>query len=164
MKFNHLCFLIVTCLFIATGCVRLPSPTFSASPSSATPTRNDALATAGAFVRANQPGQAALIVTGSPAKQAIQRAVNWMAVLCTIGGVACLAFAALLGYGGQVIPAIKVGLAGLLLPIFGIWFAYHWLAVVIGALIISAAIFLATHFAIVRPVIQRLENLSGKTA
>lgn len=95
--------------------------------------------------------------TGSPAHRAIQTAVNYTATLSILGGLACLAFGGLAIYGGQILPGVKLVIAGLLLPIFGIWWAYHWLLVTIIMLIGTALIWLTTHYALVRPALLSVE-------
>jgi hypothetical protein len=75
---------------------------------------------------------------------------------CILGGLACLAFGALAIYGGQVLPGVKLVLAGLLLPVFGIWWAYHWLLVVILCLIGMAAWLLIAHYALIRPALSTI--------
>ena len=96
--------------------------------------------------------------TGSPAHKAIQTLVNWQATLSVVGGLALLAFGGLAIYGGQILPGVKLVIAGLLLPIFGIWFAYHWLAVVIVALIVTAGYLLVTHYVLLRPALVAVES------
>ncbi len=100
----------------------------------------------------------------STAKTEIQKTVNWFAVLWTLGGVACLVMAGFSGYAGAIIPAIKFALAGLLMPIFGIWFAFHWLLVVILTLIAAALFFLATHYGVVNPILQKIETEAANLA
>ena len=91
---------------------------------------------------------------GSPARRAIQTFVNWQTTLGILGGLALLAFGGLAIYGGQILPGVKLVIAGLLLPIFSIWFAYHWIAVVIVALIGSAAYLLLTHYTVIQPALK----------
>jgi len=129
--------LIVLCSFCVCGCVHLPST--SALPTGTKPT-------------AKGPAAA-----GSPAHRAIQAAVNWQMTLCILGGVACLVLGGLAIYGGQLLPGVKLVIAGLLLPIFGIWWAYHWLLVTIIVLIGLAAFLLITHYAVLRPALVTIE-------
>lgn len=96
--------------------------------------------------------------SGSPARKAIQTFVNWQTTICIVGGLACLAFGGLAIYGGQLLPGIKLVLAGILLPIFGIWFAYHWLLVVILALIGAAAYVFIVHYTLIRPALVAVES------
>jgi len=138
-------------LLVSSGCVHLPSPGYAHS---ALPVANP-MAPAGnggtvSAVPSVDPGL-------SPAHVAIQRAVNWMAVLMTIGGAASIGFGILLIYGGHIMSGLQLIVAGLLLPIFGIWFAYHWLLVVILCLLGGAVFFLATHFAVVKPLMLHVE-------
>ena len=133
-RFLSVLFLTLGLVIGLCGCVHLPS--------------------ASELPGAPKVGQSA---TGSPAKKAIQTAVNYTATLSVLGGLACLAFGGLAIYGGQLLPGIKLVIAGLLLPIFGIWWAYHWLLVTILTLIGTALIWLVTHFALVRPALVSLE-------
>jgi hypothetical protein len=118
------------------GCIGLPSTSLPATPGAPS---------------------VKVATTGSPAKRAIQTAVNYTATLSILGGLACLAFGGLAIYGGQLLPGVKLVIAGLLLPIFGIWWAYHWLLVTIIVLIGTALIWLTTHYALVRPALLSVE-------
>jgi hypothetical protein len=133
-RFLSVLFLTLGLVIGLCGCVHLPS--------------------ASQLPGAPKVGQSA---TGSPAKKAIQTAVNYTATLSILGGLACLAFGGLAIYGGQLLPGIKLVIAGLLLPVFGIYWAYHWLAIVIILLISTAAIWLTTHYALIRPALVSIE-------
>lgn len=98
------------------------------------------------------------ILTNNPTHSAIQTAVNWQAALCIIGGAACLAFGGLSIYGGQIVPGIKLILAGALLPIFAIWWKMHWLLAVCLILIGGACYWLLLHWAYLRPALVKLEG------
>jgi hypothetical protein len=95
--------------------------------------------------------------TGSPARRAIQVAVNYTTTLSILGGLACLAFGGLAIYGGQILPGIKLVIAGLLLPIAGIYWAYHWLLWVAIILIGLAVWLLVTHYTQIRPALVAIE-------
>jgi hypothetical protein len=99
----------------------------------------------------------AAAVSGSPTHRAIQTAVNWQMTLCILGGVACLVFGGLAIYGGQVLPGVKLVAAGLLLPIAGIYWAYHWLLITCIVLVGLAVIFLLTHYALIQPALSSVE-------
>lgn len=148
---KKLTIILAACVMLA-GCVHLPD--FSSPPVPPGVTNAH-----GAVVSAPAPVPPS---TASPSTVAIQHAVNWQTTLFILAGVACLALCGFLAYAGQVVPAVKVGLAGLLLPIFGIWFAYHWLLVVIITLLSAAAFFLATHYAVVAPLLTRLDASAAK--
>jgi hypothetical protein len=146
--------LLAGCILLA-GCVHLPSISQPATLPTVVP--NGVPVPAGTLVQ-----KVTLPATASESTKAIQRSVNWQAGLFIIAGVACLALAGFLGYSGQIVPAIKVGVAGILLPIFGIWFAYHWLLVVIVCLLGAAAFFVATDYAVVKPILARLDAAAEK--
>lgn len=78
----------------------------------------------------------------TPASAAIKKTVHAQTALFWVGGIVCLGLAAFMGYCGQVIPALKFGAAGVLLPVFGVWWAFHYGTVIIVALIASAVGFL----------------------
>lgn len=99
----------------------------------------------------------AAAISGSPTHRAIQAAVNWQMTLCILGGVACLVFGGLAIYGGQILPGVKLVAAGLLLPIAGIYWAYHWLLITCLVLIGLAAFFLITHYALIQPALTAVE-------
>ena len=128
---------LLLALSLFCGCIGLPStklPTAPGAPSVGAP------------------------AAGSPARRAIQTFVNWQTTLGILGGLALLAFGGLSIYGGQILPGVKLVIAGLLLPIFSIWFAYHWIAVVIVVLIGSAAYLLLTHYTVVQPALKAVES------
>jgi hypothetical protein len=80
-----------------------------------------------ATVRAQAPGQ--------PVAKAVAQIVHYCEWACAL----CLLAAGALGYFGQVIPAIKVGLAGIALIVFAKWFDYHYgIAIAFG--LIAAAV------------------------
>ena len=95
---------------------------------------------------------------GSPAKRAIQTAVNYTTTLTILGGLACLAFGGLAIYGGQILPGVKLVIAGLLLPIAGIYWAYHWLMWTVIVLIAAAFYVLIYHYTTVRPTLVAIET------
>ena len=132
--------LLVLSLFMC-GCVHLPSASLPG-----------AVSTVGKVPLSGQ------VPSGSPAHQAIQKVVNWQTMLFVLGGLACLAFGGLAIYGGQVLPGIKLVIGGLLLPVFGIWFAYHWLLVTIIVLIGGALFLLLTHYTVLRPALAAIET------
>ena len=56
------------------------------------------------------------------------------------------------------LPGVKLVIAGLLLPIFSIWFAYHWIAVVIVVLIAAAAYVLIHHYMVIQPALKAVST------
>lgn len=71
--------------------------------------------------------------------QSVAKAVSSIVHGCEWAGLLCLIAAGALGYFGNIIPAVKVGLAGLALIVFARWFDYHY-GMVIAALLIAAAV------------------------
>lgn len=57
---------------------------------------------------------------------------EWIGALCFVAAIA-------LGYFGNPIPAVKVGIAGISLLVFAKWFDYHY-GIVIAGILISAAV------------------------
>jgi hypothetical protein len=94
----------------------------------------------------------------SESTRAIQRTVNWFATLAVLGGLALLGLGVFLCVNGHVVPGIKFALCGLLLPIFGIWFAYHWLMVAIVALLVIAGLEISAHYVLVAPLLRKIEQ------
>jgi hypothetical protein len=103
-------------------------------------------------------GKVTAALTHSASHNAIQMAVNWQTTLCILGGLACLAFGGLAIYGGQIVPGVKLVVAGVLLPIFGIWWSYHWLLVVCLILIGAAVYWLLMHWAFLKPAMTKVET------
>lgn len=131
-------FIALACIvFWLSGCIGLPSAAKLPIPGA--------------------PAAVGKAVSGSASNRAIQTAVNYTTTLSILGGVACLVFGGLAIYGGQLLPGIKLVIAGLLLPIAGIWYAYHWLYVAIACLVGGAAYILITHFSVVRPALVAVE-------
>ena len=161
-------------LFSFFGCVKLPSlygPDVTSRPQATIePSHRDIAGVTGpgsvtpAASRRDVPGVAVpreVTHEKSESTKSIQALVNWQAGLFILGGLACLSLGGLCFYGGQIIPGLKFILAGLLLPIFGIWFAYHWLLVVILVLLAGGALFLATHYAMIKPILDKLESFGA---
>lgn len=138
MRFIKNILAVFAVVYLLAGCVGLPNTSSVSSGSSVSQ-------------------KVAAAITGSPTHRAIQTAVNWQMTLCILGGVACLAFGGLAIYGGQLLPGIKLVIAGILLPIAGIWWAYHWLMVTIIVLIALAGILLITHYSAIQPALSAVE-------
>jgi hypothetical protein len=81
---------------------------------------------------------APLIIDDSPVRATVKREVTWF----WVAGILCLLAAGGCAYVQLYIPAIKLGAAGILIPIFATWFAYHYAAIICTALIASAIGFL----------------------
>ncbi len=106
-----------------------------------------------------KPGQS-LILTGN-GKTAVQSVVEKQVWLFWIAGLLCLCAAGALGYFGQYLAAVKVGLAGLILPIFATWWSSHY-AIVIAAVLIGAAIwYVLTHAAARSAITAELDKLKS---
>lgn len=104
-----------------------------------------------------QPGQP-LILNGKTPVQSIVEKQVW---LFWIAGLLCLCAAGALGYFGQYLAAVKVGLAGLILPIFATWWSAHY-AIVIAAVLIGAAIwYVLTHAAARSEINAELDKLKS---
>lgn len=104
-----------------------------------------------------KPGQP-LILTGKTPVQSVVEKQVW---LFWIAGLVCLLAAGALGYFGQYIAAVKVGLAGLILPIFATWWSAHY-AIVIAAVLIGAAIwYVLTHAAARSAINAELDKLKS---
>lgn len=128
---------LLLALSLFCGCIGLPStklPTVPGAPSVGAP------------------------AAGSPAKRAIQVAVNYTTTLTILGGLACLAFGGLAIYGGQILPGVKLVIAGLLLPIAGIYWAYHWLMWTVIALVAAAAYVLIHHYTVIQPALKAVST------
>jgi hypothetical protein len=114
--------------------------------------------TAPATSPVTSPAAAPVVKVQSQSKAAIQHVVNWAAILFVLGGLGLCAFGGLAVSGGRYLAGAKLIAAGVLLPIFGIWFAYHWLLVVILTLIGAACLLLVTHWAVVAPVVSKIDT------
>lgn len=111
----------------------------------------------GTIVAPVKPGQP-LIING---KTAVQEVVTKQVWFFWIAGVGCLLAAGALAYLGQYVAAVKVGLAGLILPIFATWWSQHY-ALVIAATLIGAAVwYMLTHAAARSAITAELDNLKS---
>jgi len=131
-------------LLCLTGCVHLPSLYDSVpGPSS--------------------PGSAATTAvhnaTSAPtASKAIQSTFNWFATICILGGIACVGLGALSIYRGCLVSGIKFLIGGVLLPVAGIYVAYHWLLITAIVLVGAALYLIVVDWARVKPVALKLES------
>lgn len=103
-------------------------------------------------------------VTANPAtggvKTGVQQVVTKQVWLFWVAGIVCLCAAGALAYFGQIVAAIKVGIAGLILPIFAIWWSEHY-ALVIAAVLIGAAVwYLLTHAAARSAIAAELSKIT----
>lgn len=73
-------------------------------------------------------------------RDSVQATVNHEVIWLWVAGALCLIAAAALIYAGQLWPGIKVGVAGILLPIGGTILALHWLLFLSMGLL-AAAVF-----------------------
>jgi hypothetical protein len=87
----------------------------------------------------------------------IQKVVNGFVGLFILAALAGIGFGAFLIYSGHYVSGIQWVGGGLGLAIFGIWFAFHWLLIVSLALLATGLFFLATHYAIVKPILEKIE-------
>jgi hypothetical protein len=93
----------------------------------------------------NKPTITQPATPSAPAPTPVQQVVQKQVWLFWIAGVVCLFAAGVLAYFGQYMVALKVGLAGLILPIFATWWSEHY-ALVIAAVLIGLAVwYFLTH-------------------
>ena len=92
------------------------------------------------------------------AKQSVQTAFNWFATFCVIGGIVSIGLGAFSIYRGLIVSGIKFLLGGVLVPVFGIYLAYHW-ALVIGLCLIGAGAYLTvTYWSSLTPWLTAIES------
>jgi hypothetical protein len=115
----------ITLAIALCGCVHFPTAPAAPSDSSA-PAMFSFLKSAPATTKAKAPGQ--------PVASAVASIVHY----CEIAGALCLLAAGALGYFGNVLPAIKVGIAGIALIVFAKWFDYHY-GIVIAVFLVTLA-------------------------
>jgi len=125
-------FLIALALFF-TGCVRLPSVPGEANQPQSLTQKLFGISFAPA-IAAKTPATA----KNTPLAKGVSKIVR----ICEIVGALCLLGAGGLGYTGNIIPAVKVGLAGIALIVFGVWFNYYYGIVIAIFLLFGAACFL----------------------
>jgi hypothetical protein len=133
---NFLLPLVASIVIFMTGCIHLPSTSLY-SPANPTPVGP---AIPGVANLGHPTGPAAP-ANASPAKRAIQTTFNWLATLSVIGGLACLALAGLSFYRACIVSGVKFVIAGIMLPVSGIFVAYHWLLIV-GLILAALASYL----------------------
>jgi hypothetical protein len=96
----------------------------------------------------------------TPAAHAAQQVSRWLYA----AGALCLVACGIAGYFGQVIPAVKFGLAGLCLPIIAAWFSVYWAWVVCGTLLALGVYWLLLHRSLIHPLKSRLAKLESRFA
>ena len=97
-------------------------------------------------------------VTKQPtAHQAVQTAFNWFATVCVVGGLISVGLGAFSIYRGLIVSGIKFLLGGVLVPVAGIYVAYHW-ALIVGLCLIGAGAYLTvTYWSAVTPWLTKVE-------
>lgn len=154
MKVYSYFLMFVITAFLVTGCIHFPSPYSSVPGPSEVPT------SLVSHVIPHAVGPAPSHTT-SPATQAIQTTFNWVAGATILGGLACLVFGGLAIYGGHVPTGVKLIVSGILLPVVGVWFAYHWGLVVLALLSGIGVYYLYQYWSKVRPVAKAAEAVAG---
>jgi hypothetical protein len=110
------------------------------------------------FVQPNQ--HISPVATVSPAAQAARSVSRWLFVAAGV----CLLGCGALAYFGQVFPAIKLGLAGITLPIFAAWFSVHWGIVIAAILVLLALYVMIYNHKFVTPLEKRIVELEKRFA
>jgi hypothetical protein len=98
------------------------------------------------------------------ARSEIQKTVNWFCALMIIAAVAGIGFGAFSIYIGHYVSGVQFIAGGIGLAMFGIWFAFHWLLVLSLSLIGAAVFYLCTHYALIKPIIDRLDAAADRAA
>jgi hypothetical protein len=155
MKFYLSLLVLAVGLFMAAGCIHLPSTDFSAAPGPSQVSQS--------LIHNVSPGAIGKTPArdASPATKAIQTTFNIVATVSIVGGLACLAFGALAIYNTHIPTGIKLILSGIALPVVGIWFAYHWGLVILALFSVAALYFLYEYWGKARPVLKAAENVAG---
>lgn len=84
----------------------------------------------------------------------VQKIVNWQTDLMIWSGCLCLIAAGALAYFQMYFMAVKVGMAGLILPIFAVWYSHYWGWIIAGSLI-SVALLAYSHWKLVlQPIVK----------
>jgi len=92
---------------------------------------------------------------------AVQKTVD------TLSGVLCfcallgVAFGAFLIYSGHLVSGIQFIAGSFGVAIFAVWFALHWLIVASCCLIGAGIFFLSTHYAVVKPLLEKMDSTGG---
>jgi hypothetical protein len=98
------------------------------------------------------------------ARSEIQKTVNWFCALLIIAAVAGIGFGAFSIYIGHYVSGVQFIAGGIGLAMFGIWFAFHWLLVLSLSLIGAAVFYLCTHYALIKPILDRLDAQAERAA
>ncbi len=94
----------------------------------------------------------------STAKSEIQKTVNSFCALMILAAVAGIGFGAFSIYLGHYVSGVQFIGGGIGLALFGIWFSFHWLLVVSLGLIGAAVFYLCTHYALIKPILDKIES------
>jgi hypothetical protein len=87
----------------------------------------------------------------------IQKVVNGFVGLFILAALVGIGFGAFLIYSAHYVSGIQFVCGGIGLAMFGIFFAFHWLLIVSLACIGAGIFFLCTHYALVKPILQKIE-------
>jgi hypothetical protein len=100
------------------------------------------------------------VATVSPPAHAALVVSRWLFVAAGV----CLLGCGALAYFGQVFPAIKLGLAGITLPIFAAWFSVHWGIIIASILVLLALYVVIYKQAYIKPLENRIVQLERRFA
>jgi hypothetical protein len=123
-------------------------------------TKKEAAAVSAVVAAPESPAPAEKPTAGSE----IQKTVNWFCALMIIAAVAGIGFGAFSIYIGHYVSGVQFIAGGIGLAMFGIWFAFHWLLVLSLCLIGAAVFYLCTHFALIKPILDRLDAQADRAA
>jgi hypothetical protein len=97
-------------------------------------------------------------VTPAPALSPVRQMVSFEEKLFIAAGILCLLASGALFYFGQIVAGVKVCAAGIILPIFAVWFSAHFAIVIAAILIVLAITYIVQNAALEKKIIAWTEK------
>ena len=88
----------------------------------------------------------------------VRQMVSFEEKLFIAAGILCLLASGALFYFGQIVAGVKVCAAGIVLPIFAVWFSAHFAIVIAAILIVLAITYIIQNAALEKKIIAWTEK------
>lgn len=88
----------------------------------------------------------------------VRQMVSFEEKLFIAAGILCLLASGALFYFGQIVAGVKVCAAGIILPIFAVWFSAHFAIVISAILVVLAITYIIQNAAVEKKVVAFLEK------
>ena len=102
--------------------------------------------------------QPAVTPAPAPALSPVRQMVSFEEKLFIAAGILCLLASGALFYFGQIVSGVKVCAAGIILPIFAVWFSAHFAIVISSILVVLAITYIIQNASVEKKVVAFLEK------